>query len=230
VTQLSDHNQDDVALAGEYALHLLDAGERAAFEARLVDSPALQVLVREWDEDLMSWHDATAEVKPRAQVKAAIEARLFGAAKPKFSLRSLFGPRYAYLAFASVAALAIWVGPMIMNTPTGPQYVAEMASEDGVLIVAAAFDPNSAELSIMRTSGGAASGRSLELWLIADGADAPVSLGVMSETELSTVTVPESLRTLMAGGTLAISDEPFGGSPTGAPTGAVLAAGQITLL
>ena len=32
---------------------------------------------------------------------------------------------------------------------------------------------------------------------------------------------------LMIGGTLAISEEPLGGSPTGAPTGPVLATGEI---
>ena len=31
----------------------------------------------------------------------------------------------------------------------------------------------------------------------------------------------------LAGGVLAISDEPDGGSPTGLPTGAVLATGQV---
>ena len=32
---------------------------------------------------------------------------------------------------------------------------------------------------------------------------------------------------LIAGGTLAVSDEPLGGSPTGAPTGEILATGAF---
>lgn len=230
MTQYSDHSQDDIALAGEYALHLLDAQSRATFETRLADAPALQALVREWDESFVSWSDEISDVTPRPQVKSAIDARLFGAETSKFSWRAVFGTRVAYLGFAAVAALAIFVGPMVFNPASGPQYVAEIAGEDRALVVVAAFDPTLAELSITRTSGAAASGRSLELWLIAEGADAPVSLGVMPSTEIATLSVPEELRALMAGGTLAISDEPLGGSPTGAPTGAVLAAGQITLL
>lgn len=47
MTQDSDHTQDDIALAGEYALHLLDAESHVAFEIRLADDVALQGLLRE---------------------------------------------------------------------------------------------------------------------------------------------------------------------------------------
>ncbi|MFT5948474.1 MAG: anti-sigma-K factor RskA, partial [Paracoccaceae bacterium] len=88
---------------------------------------------------------------------------------------------------------------------------------------------SSAELSITRIAGAAVPGRVLELWLIAEGAAAPVSLGVMPDITPATLSVRKELRTLMIGGTLAISDEPLGGSLTGAPTGAVLATGKISL-
>jgi len=39
--------------------------------------------------------------------------------------------------------------------------------------------------------------------------------------------VPDDLRRRVAGAVLAISDEPEGGSPTGAPTGDVLAVGPV---
>ena len=39
-----------------------------------------------------------------------------------------------------------------------------------------------------------------------------------------------ALRAALEGAVLAISDEPTGGSPTGAPTGDVLALGEITPL
>jgi anti-sigma-K factor RskA len=54
-----------------------------------------------------------------------------------------------------------------------------------------------------------------------------VSLGVLPASALAVVSVPEALRTATIGGTLAISDEPVGGSPTGAPSGAVLAVGSV---
>jgi anti-sigma-K factor RskA len=56
-------------------------------------------------------------------------------------------------------------------------------------------------------------------------------LGILATDEtINEIIIPESLRIKMVGATLAISDEPAGGSPTGAPTGAVLAAGEITTL
>ncbi|RPE66439.1 anti-sigma-K factor RskA [Pacificibacter maritimus] len=227
MTQDRDHSENDIALAGEYALHLLDAESRLAFETRLAQDTALQQLVREWDEDFVSFSEGFAPVTPPARMKSQIDARLFGPEKSGFSLQGLFGRRFAYLAFASLAALAIIAGPVVFNTATAPEYVAEIAGEDRSLVVAAAYDQETAELSINRTAGAAIAGRSLELWLIAEGATAPVSLGVLSDAQLATVIIPEDLRDLMLGGTLAISDEPIGGSPTGAPTGAVLAAGEI---
>jgi anti-sigma-K factor RskA len=229
VTQDSDHTQDDIALAGEYALHLLDAESRVAFEIRLADDVALQGLLREWDESFLPWSDDIDAITPRPQVKLAIDARLFGPKKPRFSLRSAFGLRVALVGFAAVATLVIIVGPSVWNVPNGPQYIAEIAGADRSLVVTASFDLSSAELSITRIAGAAVPGRVLELWLIAEGAAAPVSLGVMPDITPATLSVRKELRSLMIGGTLAISDEPLGGSLTGAPTGAVLAAGKITL-
>ncbi|MEL6126646.1 MAG: anti-sigma factor [Pseudomonadota bacterium] len=56
---------------------------------------------------------------------------------------------------------------------------------------------------------------------------AQVSLGVLPEEPDARISVAVALRPLLPGGTLAISDEPPGGSPTGAPTGEVLAVGAV---
>ncbi|PWG68431.1 hypothetical protein DF186_25135, partial [Enterococcus hirae] len=62
-----------------------------------------------------------------------------------------------------------------------------------------------------------------ELWLIADGADAPVSLGVLDNAGTTRIRVPDDIAPGVRTGTIAISIEPPGGSPTGAPTGTVVA-------
>ena len=81
-----------------------------------------------------------------------------------------------------------------------------------------------------RTAGAAVPGRVLELWLIA-GDNPPVSLGVLPEAASAEVQLTPDLVAALAAGTLpinlAISDEPPGGSTTGAPTGAVLAMGPV---
>ena len=83
----------------------------------------------------------------------------------------------------------------------------------------------------LRQHGGAPPGKlDRELWAII-GVDAPVSLGVLPSRLYFgirvVISVPENLRGDFQKATLAISEEPVGGSPTGAPTGAVLAAGAL---
>jgi anti-sigma-K factor RskA len=60
---------------------------------------------------------------------------------------------------------------------------------------------------------------SYELWAVPPGGAAPVSLGVIEATGETERDVAENLRGLLTtGATLAVSLEPVGGSPTGAPT------------
>jgi anti-sigma-K factor RskA len=109
----------------------------------------------------------------------------------------------------------------------GPSLTAEIAAEDRTLVYAARFDPARAVLEVARTDGAPAPGRVHELWLIAEGAPTPVSLGVLPEDGRTALVLSEAVAAAMAGGTLAVSDEPPGGSPTGQPTGAVLAVGTL---
>ncbi|MCP3878759.1 MAG: hypothetical protein GY701_10270, partial [Sulfitobacter sp.] len=90
-------------------------------------------------------------------------------------------------------------------------------------------EPIKHEIALRRVSGAANEGRVLELWAILPD-QAPVSLGVLPDSETTRILVPAELRSQAAQITLAISDEPVGGSPTGAPTGDVLAAGAMSEL
>ena len=225
MTTADDHD-DDVALAGEYALHLLDARARQAFEDRLRDDPALRRLVGEWDAHFVGLADEFAPVAPPAALKARIEETLFAQpAKARTSLwRVLMG---AGLAAALGLAVLVVLPPADIPDGFTPAFTAELAAEDQSLVVLASYAPDAGILRIDRQAGGARAGRVLELWLIAEGASAPVSLGVLPDQPATDITLPPTLVDAIAGGTLAISDEPPGGSTTGAPTGDVLAAGAV---
>lgn len=227
MTATDDHN-DDVALAGEYALHLLDAEARRAFEDRLNNEPALRILVSEWDAHFVALSDQVAPVAPPAMVKARIEEVLFRAtseARTGFS----FWRVIAGAGFAAALGLAVLIvlPPADVPDPFAPSFTAELAAEDQSLVILASFEPDTGVLRIDRQAGEALPGRVLELWLIAEGATAPVSLGVLPADAETDITLPAVLVDSVAGGTLAISDEPIGGSTTGAPTGDVLAAGVV---
>jgi anti-sigma-K factor RskA len=80
---------------------------------------------------------------------------------------------------------------------------------------------------VRRVSAGQENGRSYELWLITGRSAAPKSLGVVGGDEFTQRPLPANidLETLRSA-TYAVSLEPAGGSPTGAPTGPVLFTGK----
>jgi len=72
--------------------------------------------------------------------------------------------------------------------------------------------------------------RAMELWLIPAG-DKPHSLGLISPARPVRIDVPRELAARMTPDTaLAVSMEPPGGSPTGQPTGPVIASGKLASL
>jgi anti-sigma-K factor RskA len=222
-------SEKDSMLAAEYALGLLPAEARRAFEQRLKTDPALAAELRQWDEHFMAFADDIAPVEPPAKIATAIEERIFAEA-PKPSLWNSLG-FWRGLTIASLAAAVSLGAWNLRPTPVAPEsgLVAQVAGETNAVKLVAYYDEAKGELRLNRTEGAAAAGRSLELWLIA-GQDAPVSLGLLPTDASGKIIVAENLRTKLKGGVLAISDEPAGGSPTNAPTGAVLATGQLTAI
>lgn len=219
---------DDRQLAAEYALGLLDEAGQRAFEARLAAEPALRAEYALWAEEFATLAADGAGEEPPARLLGAIEADLFGGV-PEARARAR-GWRWAGLGgllAAAAAMLFLWLGPADLWQGGAPDLRARLEAEQpGTFLIAAGYDRESGILEIDRRAGAPAPGRSFELWLIA-GDDAPVSLGVLPEVERGIVVVSEALRPRMEGGTLAVSDEPEGGSPTGAPTGAVIAAAPL---
>ncbi len=211
---LSPLDEDD-ALAAEYVLGVLSLADRSAVEARLKNDTAFAARVLAWENRLAPLNDDYADV-PAPDLLPRIEARLFPvAAKP--ARRPLFG----WLAGALTAA-AVVIGAVVLLAPAAPPpIVATLGETDASLRFEARFDGQA--LTVTRVAGSAApAGQVQQLWIIAPDA-APVSLGLL-EGETLAVIYPEA----PAGWTLAVSVEPEGGSPTGAPTGPVVAAGVIT--
>lgn len=224
---------DDGGLAAEYVLGLLTEEEARAFRARLEVEPALRADVLTWERRFADMAAAeVAEVAPPARVQAALEDRLFAASPSRGGWIARVGLARLFTGFALAAMVVLWVlvelPPRPAYPPESPALTAEIAAEDGSLIVIAAYDADRRELYIDRQDGQAAPGRDLELWLIA-GDDAPVSLGLLGRDRTrERLPIEAELAGLLDGAVLAISDEPRGGSPTGAPTGAVLALGEIS--
>ena len=86
-------------------------------------------------------------------------------------------------------------------------------------------------LQLRRVAGGPSDDRAQEVWLVLDETTPPISLGLLGDEPLTTLTPPPDVSDRFgAGAAIAISDEPPGGSPTGQPTGAILALGRLVAL
>jgi anti-sigma-K factor RskA len=91
----------------------------------------------------------------------------------------------------------------------------------------AVYDAAVGDVALSHVSGARAQGRDFELWMIV-GENAPVSMGVIPDGATAHIEIgPDAMAMLASGAVLAVSLEPAGGSPTGQPTGPVVAAGDL---
>ncbi|MEQ8402850.1 MAG: anti-sigma factor [Roseitalea porphyridii] len=220
-------DERDDRFAAEYALGVLPHAERRAFADRLAREPALRLAVERWQERLLPMADEIEPATPPAGLADTIEQRLFGAAPASMPRRALWPWRA--LAFASLAGMIVFGGLYLDAVRTGeelPRYVATVSGETDAVRLAVLVVGERGQVTVRHEGATPPQGRDYELWLI-KGDNPPVSLGVIDANGRTAIETAPDMRDALAGAVLAVSDEPAGGSPTGAPTGAVLATGSL---
>jgi anti-sigma-K factor RskA len=218
-------------VAAEYVLGVLGAEERREVERRLMHEPALAAEVAFWEERLGVLADAVAPVAPPQHTWSQIEAAIASpqAARPASLWQNLafwrgFGIASATLAAASIAAL-VYIG---LIPATRAPLMATLAGSSGQPNVVAAVTGN--DLLVVPAALLTNDPRAVELWLILPN-QRPHSLGLIHPGQAMRLTIPPDLADrLTPDAALAISLEPPGGSPTGQPTGPVIASGRLTRL
>lgn len=135
-----------------------------------------------------------------------------------------------WAAAASISlAVVVWRGvPPEPPEPVALRPLVELvdAGKRPVLAAAMSADGSVLELRPARPVTANAA-QSWELWLIPAEGGAPLSVAVLGVLA-ARIEVPQALRArLRPGATLAVSVEPRGGSPTGQPTGPVIASGKL---
>ena len=221
----------DPIAAAEYALGLLEGDERRAFEEAAARDPALRREVQRWEIRLAPLALALKPLAPPPRVWLQLSRAIAGSARP----RQAYGTR-TWAALATAASLLLAFGwyreaaqpppaPVVVKEPA-QVYVALLQVPKSTMYWTVSVAPEKGEVSVF--AGGeppaAAAALDAELWLI--GADGkPVSLGVIPKAgELRRVLDAALAR---AGGTLAVSLEPKGGSTTGLPTGPVVTSAPL---
>ncbi len=218
-------------LASEYALGTLHGPARRRFERILRMDADLRRQVAEWEERLAPLAQATPAVMPPARVWKGIERRIRKAPTTSGFWQNLaFWRALGAFSTAMAAALLLYVG--LAPQPTaGPSYVAVLADSKAQPVMVVNFEGKANQLKVRVLNAQAiGADRSLELWSLPAGG-APQSLGLVPDSGEAQLTVARARSEGLPGvPALAVSLEPKGGSPTGAPTGPVLFSGPLLRL
>jgi anti-sigma-K factor RskA len=222
---------DDVT-AAELVLGLLEGDERAAALRRVLAEPAFARAVETWRAHFALLYDAWPEAAPPADGLVRLD-RALDAPQSGGNLAYRVWQGLAVAAMAVAACLAVVLvtrpapAPLPAPTSAAPTMIAQLAPVAPGTPIAATYDPSTRALRIANTAL-AQAGHSIQLWVIgADGV--PHSIGLLNDGGSTSLALGQVLGgRLRDGVTLAISTEPQGGSPTGLPTGPVVAKGTLT--
>jgi anti-sigma-K factor RskA len=226
---------DSTLVAAEYVLGVWSARERRDFALRLPQEPGLAREVEVWEERLGGLASEVRPVVPPPSVWDRIEtvvaAHVDSPSRQPGLWQNLAFWRWAAMASATVAAASI-LALIYLARPTAPDQplIARLDVGGGQAGFVAAIDPARNGLTIVPASVTNVNQRVLELWLIAPG-EQPRSLGLIEPGRAVHISLPaDMVRRVSVDATLAVSLEPPGGSPTGLPTGPVIANGKLTNL
>jgi anti-sigma-K factor RskA len=232
---MSDDRTPDV-LAGEFALGVVEGDERAEALRLMASDPGFADAVDRWQVRLGPLYYGILPIDPPTRVWTGVARAL--PANDIGSPATLRAWRGAAIGFGLLAASLGGVllvqpvpspsPPVTIVTAPGPTLVAQLADANGLPLLVASYDRETALLRV-RTQAVAGSGEP-ELWVI--GADAtPRSLGLLPRNAAGNRTPNPALRSLLvAGSTLALTLEPRDGAPHAAPSTTPIATAKLALL
>jgi anti-sigma-K factor RskA len=219
-------------MAGEYVLGTLSANERLEAQTLLSQNSDFASAVDQWTERLAPLLLAVPGVAPPSALRQRVLASIGSAASSDnvvdLTRRVSFWRGVSLAASAIAAALALFIlfKPMPQEAPGN--YVAVLQPEGPGPAFVAAIDLKDGTISVKRLGSQAEAGKTYELWAVGGGRAAPQSLGVIDASlKIPTEYLGKVDPATLGDTVFAISLEPQGGSPTGAPTGPVLYTGKL---
>jgi anti-sigma-K factor RskA len=233
--------QDEIfALAGEYALGTLAPAERMDF-LRLLGRNRLAVeAVRDWQERLVPLALTLPPVEPPQHLLARIEGTIAGVGTRPLPANDNRVARWQFASAAAALVALITAGIALrpVEAPLAPQPrvvlqpvaltsgIAALTSGGSTPALIVTHDKRTGQLKVIPVNMPDDQLHSFELWAI-KGKAAPRPMGLIDPKKPAA----QDVRMLEGGGvTLAVSQEPIGGSPTGQPTGPVLFTGKLVEL
>jgi anti-sigma-K factor RskA len=219
-------DRDDIeGLAAEYVLGTLSRDERDAITAARMTDTELDAAIGSWENRLSPLVDAVPEAAPPPGLFARIERRIYGATTTSGSMSG-----WRNLAIAASVAFVVVTGALIyqtLNSAAPPQLVAVLQKDGTGPAFLVGFNEKTNVLTVRTVAANAPSNKSYELWLVPDG-KAPQSLGVVASDEQRSIKIEDANVATVRNATFAVTIEQLGGSPTHAPTSAIIYAGRFS--
>ena len=224
------------ALAAEYVLGTQSVRVRRRMQTLMREHSALASRVEEWQNRLNQMAEQVRPVPPPQWVWRRIENALQPPEKEKAGFwQNLLVWRWA-AATAMATALLLAVVPETERSPD------LQPAEGGFVMVLTDEDSKTAWLVSRQNQDKPIKAEAItvpvmtvaqayQLWLLPPDGAAPLSLGLLNKqggTQLTPAAMISSM--VQPGYVMAVSIEPPGGSPTGAPTGPVVYTGSILKL
>ena len=184
----------------------MSADERAAFETRYAEDAAFRESYTKW----------LSEVSPRTQG----DRRSFWWSGPWVWAGAA--------AAGALCALVVVVWLVRGTAPGGPELFAVLVPSNSEFGFEVRYDIDADRLLVNATEFGPISADVIQtLWLVPDGSDDIVFLGVLEADGSGSVTFPAERAGTLNAAVLVVTHEPAGDSFTGTPLGPAVAAGAV---
>jgi anti-sigma-K factor RskA len=228
------YQQQDLldALAVDFILGAMRGAARRRFQQLMMANPNVRQTVWRWEQHLNPLAEGLPPTAPNPAVWQRIQQRLgWATSVTKLPVTRQTAktarPLWVGLALAASLMLAVvMLKPLLTVVP--PQDIAVIQSSDAKAwwLVSKA----ERKLTVKATAAvDALQGNDYELWMLPANGAAPVSLGLLPQQGEQVLQWPSAADGIVIAA-LAVSLEPLGGSPTGAPTGAVLFTAEVITL
>lgn len=210
-------------LAAQYAIGTLRGPARRRFERLCQQDVTALTAVRRWEDRLVDLASAVTPVRPPASVWRGVQQRLRHDTAGRRAVPGWWS-RNQWAMAAGVAMLAVAVTLWMLFSSPATQLIATIADQQQTQLWRVEASPDRQELRVATSAAVRPdANHAYELWALPESGAAPVSLGVMPQSGKLALQLNRTQRIALASARqVAISLEPQGGSPTGAPTGPVL--------